>query len=534
MRINTVIAEQSITTKGLADIPGKLDIGDVIRAKVLEMASDYMILKLFDGTVFHAATLSEIDTAPGESLELVVKSKDGGNLVLETVKKDTSAMDNPHSEEIKLLKDVNIKPDIKNIQLAGEIIKAGFNTSKELFEKASRLLDRFVSLSPEKAVFLSSKSVLSEPRAINTIIKIIEGDLRIGSQLEELYSIISMLSEDKNIEKAITGGQEVSKKGAPAANGQEMPKKEMPAESGISKKIFKQNNVDLFDEGLMKSPQIAADSDLNKTLDRKQGNTVSKGVPEAGLKETDIYKNSDPDQDILLYNKKIENTKNENNIENNVNGNNRNEIGELASKLKESFKSMFIRIDSENLSSELDATKIYKDILDKLESIKHINQTLNLPEKTEIAARVNNIEEGIKLLNQISTDYNYVQIPLNISSLNTTADLYIMKRNRSKKGIDPQNVIMLISLDTRNLGRIETLMEVRGKNVGINLRAEEQKVIGFLRDNYRHLFSSLMDKGYRLVDVKYRLLEERINPVNVVSAVKKVLEDGRISVDFKI
>ena len=557
MRINAVITGQAINPKVLADILGKLDMGDVVRAKVLEITSGELMLKLFDGTVFRAATASEIDTAPGENLELVVKGKNGGTLVLETVKKDASNMDYSRNEAIRLLNDLNIKPDKKNLQLAGEIKTAGINATKEFFEKASQLLDKFKFLTPEKAVFLSSKSIPTEPRTMETVIRLIEGNLKLGSQLEDLHSLISKLADNKNMEINTTGSQEAPKKPMPAAssiipinnaessdNALNKAQSNQPAaienkadhkETAIKKNVTSDNvtvdnesNIEsaLFDRDSLKTHQRTKDINSSisssKTLDNKQGNTaLTKGVPEIKPTEADMFKIIEPDQDIHLYNGKISEDSSK-------------EIRELTGKLKESFKSLFVKADSENLSSELDVKKIYKDILDKLDSIKHINQILSLPERADISARVNNIEEGIKLLNQISSNNVYVQIPLNISGFHTTGELYIIKKEKNKKRIDPRNVIMLISLDTQNLGRVETLMDVKGKNVGINLRAEEQKVIDFIRDNYRHLYSSLMDKGYRLVDVKYRLLTERTNPANVDRSIKKDLVDGRISVDLKI
>ena len=548
MRINTVITEQAIAPKGLADILGKLDTGDIVRAKVLEITSGELMLKLFDGTVFRAAAAVEIDTAPGENLELVVKGKNGGTLVLETVKKD-AFVDTTRNEEIKLLNDLNIKPDTKNIQLAGEIKKAGINATRDIFEKVTQLLDEFKALSPEKAVFLSTKSISSEPRTINTAIKLIEGSLKLGSQLEDLHTIISSLAEGKITGKTVTSSQKMPREQMPAAESNkpisalvyEEPVNKLQSRQPLTNENITDNkkntvnnaavhnevniDTDSHNKNSLKTQQRISDTSANKALNFKQDNTTAfaKGLPEPEIKpnESGIFKITETDQDILLYKHKNS-------------GENSKEIKELAGKLNEAFKSLFVNTESENLSSELDVKKIYKDILDKLDSIKDISQRLGLPERADITARASNIEDGIKLLNQISTNNIYVQIPLNLSGFNTTGDLYIIKKDKSKKRIDPQNAVMLISLDTQNLGRVETLIDVKGKNVGINLRAEEQKVIEFIRDNYRHLYSSLMDKGYRLVDIKYRLLTERTNPANVERSVEKELKEGKISVDLKI
>ncbi len=527
MRINAVITEQAAAPKGLADILGKLATGDIVRAKVLEITSGELLLKLFDGSVLRAATASDIDTAPGENLELLVKGRNGGTLVLETVKKDAPLVQGSRNEAVKLLNDLNIKPDAHNLQLAGEIKETGINATRELFDKASQLLDKFKALTPEKAVFLTEKNISAEPRIMDAAIKLIEGNLKLGSQLEDLHAIISKLAEGSTAEKSTPGIHSDDSMTNNEAMGRPQPRQSGNIEDTIdnSKKAIQNavvNGEISTEADLIETQQKTADMKLNKLFyDRQDSTAVAKGIPVIMPGEAGGFNSIDSDQELLIYKQKDPEE-------------NGREIKKLAGELKEAFQRIFASTDSEKLSSELDVKKIYKEIFDKLDDIKHISQSLSQPERADITARANNIEEGIKLLNQISTNSVYVQIPLNLSGFNTTSDLYIIKKDKSKKRVDPQNAVMLISLDTQNLGRVETLIDVKGKNVGINLRAEGQKVIDFIKENYRHLYSSLMDKGYRLVDVKYKLLEERTNPVNVERIVKKELSDGRMSVDLKI
>ncbi len=545
MRINAVITEQASSSKGVADILGKLDTGDLVRARVLEMTSGELLLKLSDGTVLRAAIASEIDTAPGENLELVVKGRNGGTLILETVKKDALSPENSRNETMKLLDSLNIKPDARNMLLAGEVKTAGVHATRELLDNVSLLLDQFKALTPEKAVFLSSKGLSSGHYSLDAAIRLIEGNLKLGGQLEDLHSILSKLADGDVMNEPAQNSRQLQK--IPAPDPGSILSTMDETTGNIANKI-PLNRQTAVDNGNVNHPAnlpgnrmvtgkedsaggnspggasllIMQESGEEASPAAKQSNaSLTGGAPEANPDEAAFLKTVKQDQEVLL-NKP-------NNLEDRS-----NEMKELAGKLKEAFKGLFVHTESEKLSSELEVKKIYSDILDKLDGIKHLSQGASPSDRADIMAKATGIEEGIRLLNQISTNNVYVQIPLNLSGFHTTMELYVMKKEKNKKRIDPRNAVVLLSLDTQNLGRVEALMDVKDKNVGINLRAEEQKVIDFMKENYRHLYSSLLEKGYKLVDVRYRLLEERVNPVNAERLAGKELKDGRMSVDLKI
>lgn len=544
MRINAVITEQASSSRGVADILGKLDTGDLVRARVLEMTSGELLLKLSDGTFLRAAIASEIDTAPGENLELVVKGRNGGTLILETVKKDALNPENSSNEIMKLLDSLNIKPDAKNMLLAGEVKTAGVHATRELLDNVSLLLDQFKALTPEKAVFLSSKGLSSGHYSLDTAIRLIEGSLKLGGQLEDLYSILSKLADGDVMDEPAQNSRQLQKIPAPGPGstlstmdettgniGNKLPPNRQTAvDNGTGNPEIRPGNRMMTgkeDSAGGNSPGgasllILQESGGETSPAAKQSNASLAGrAPEANPDEAALLKTVKQDQEVLL------------NKPNNLEDRSK-EMKELAGKLKEAFKGLFVNTESEKLSSELEVKKIYSDILDKLDGIKHLSQGVGTSDRADIMAKATGIEEGIRLLNQISTNNVYVQIPLNLSGFNTTMELYVMKKEKNKKRIDPRNAVVLLSLDTQNLGRVEALMDVKDKNVGINLRAEEQKVIDFMKENYRHLYSGLLEKGYKLVDVRYRLLEERVNPVNAERLAGKELKDGRMSVDLKI
>lgn len=545
MRIDGLITGQALNQANISDILSRLNIGDVIKAKVLEMTSGELMLKLFDGTVFKAALTSEIDTKPGDLLELTVSGKSDGSITMETVKKNLKS-ETLQNEIKKLLISMEITPKPENIKLAVEFKAAGVKILPEVFEKAVEMLKKFSELSPEKAVFLAAKGIRPEEGRIDTLVKLLEGRLKLGKQLDDLQSVIS------SIEEGVTAGNKAEKPFVMPAEAVVAPigtlnkaaiRPQETSKTALSTELRNLpiaapagEDVDVVNliSNIASLKSDGSNTGTDPTPMRKAVNeTVSHAahltpVVTAAAELPEKVNLTDVTDDEL----KITKPDNEQTKESGLKI--LKDEAESLDKLKTTFKSMFVNTDSEELKSDLDVKKLYKDIIEKLDIIKSTARYAGFSGADEITARVNNINDGIKLMNQINNNTAYYQIPLNISGYKTTGELYVLKREQTRKRIDPRDVTMFISLDTQNIGRIETVIDIKGKNVSMNLRAEEQQIIEFIKENYKDLYNSLVGKGYRLVDVKYRLIEDETNPVNMERNIKKELDSGRYSLDMRI
>lgn len=564
MRIDGLFNGQSLNQANVLDILNRLNIGDVIKAKVLEMTSGELMLKLFDGTVFKAAATSDIDTRPGELLELAVSGKSDGSITLEAVKKNIKS-ESSQNEIKKLLISMDIPPKPVNIELAGEFKAAGVKILPEIFKNAAELISKFSELTPEKAVFLAAKDIKPGEGSIDTLVKLLEGRLKLGKQLDELQNVIIALNDNitaKNITVKTAGAQTT----VPASPLDTQPQSAVLLQA-VSEAASKADSKTLPMKILPTPPSNRQDMDaanikLSNSQDMNAVNIKLNTVPAqpeepipATTSRPRMLTAEVPDEDVMPVPARavgtaeqpqekfvptagIEDRNEKSKPVTEQSGKSgfkspENEARGLE-KLKDSFKSMFVRTDSEELKSELDVKKLYKDLAEKLDVIKSTASYSGLPGADEITARVNNLNEGMKLLNQINSSTAYYQIPLNISGFNTTGELYVMKREQSRKRINPKDVTMFISLDTQNIGRIETVIDIKGKNVSMNLRAEEKQIIDFIKENCKELYKGLVDKGYRLVDIRYRLIEDAANPVNMEQSIKKGLVDGHYSVDMRI
>lgn len=193
-----------------------------------------------------------------------------------------------------------------------------------------------------------------------------------------------------------------------------------------------------------------------------------------------------------------------------------------------------LHIKISEASEEINPVRLYKE----MDSLLHIlkNGLTQLPPlvREAAAAVVGNLESNINFINQLNNYSSYVQLPLSIFNRNTTGELYMLKKGSKNKKLDPENMTVLISLDTDNLGRVDTLLSVNRKNISTNFRLENSEVFPLLRDSHKLLYNSLLEKGFRLVDYTYRLMDEPISIVNFEAEAKKEFLKSSSSIDITI
>ena len=196
------------------------------------------------------------------------------------------------------------------------------------------------------------------------------------------------------------------------------------------------------------------------------------------------------------------------------------------------IKNLFVKIDQN--SDEINPVKLYKNMDSALHALKSSIQQLPAAMQETAMNIANNVESNVNFINQLNNYSSYVQIPLSIFNKNTTGELYMLKKGSKARKLDASKITVLISLDSNNIGRIDTLLSVDKKNISTNFRLESSEVFGILKENHKQLYTSLLEKGYRLIDFTYRLIDEPINIVNFETEAKKEFIKSPNNIDILI
>ena len=552
------LAGQAINLTDLKGMLEKINIGDVVKAQILEITTSDVLLKMFDGSTVKASTAANIEGKPGDVLNLVVKEKKDNQIVFETVKNSVPIPAIKEDEIKKQLAVMGLKANDNNIEIVKELKTNNLPINSETLHKITELVTKFKDLTPSKAAFLLSGNIEPEEKNIAALNQIVDGKAKLVQKLDDIVKTVNSITDTKvlkNIENQLlelepsnkstikpeTKAPEIIKINIPEV---EPPQRNETAVKELVTKIVKEN-ISNLQSPTLKSTNIAQPL-IDKIMDAIKENEIFTASNEKILgdfnKATNIFSKITVNEQSILKStfenivKKVKNILYENKAE--ILDPKAEEKPLEAVKIKENIAKVFdkfvIDVKSENLKEDINVKNLYKDIYSKLEVIKENIENSNLPIKNELTNDINNLQNNMRFMNELSNHQTYIQIPLQIWDKNTTGELYILKKDNKKKKIDPENVTVFISLDTENLGKIDSLIGVNKKNISVNLRVSQQEIIDYLKNNYKQLYEKLQDKGYKLVDVKYRLIEEEANLLNIKELVNKETYKGTGSIDYKL
>lgn len=554
MKVDGIFSGQNFTVSVLSEILSKINVGDMLRAQLIEISANEVLLKLFDGTTLSAATLSSVDAKPGEFVDFIVKGRNDSQLILETVKNPPSNAVNPDNLLEKFLISEGIRPDEANINLAKEIKANNLSLSKEVFNRVLDIISQFkaMGMTAEKAVFMVKNGIDPTPVNIKALNQIADERFKITDSVKELINSLSSIKDNRLLEviKSSLAAVDLKynknmadqlplKNADTSVNGHNQEKIFLIQNPGeLAKKII--NNLietmdagsgDAFSELIKKTGmeeklakfikyQQDSDIDINTKVIQFLTSEIQKGLKLLPQRADSLF---DKILNALRQLKTLEMTLPKQEF-----------YGESRDFFNKVFSTALLKTDEREIQVQGSLKAAYKELFDKLETVKQ--EIINSPYalKNEIIERIDNIHNNIRFINEICNYSAYFQIPLNFKGNNETAQLYILKRNPGKKKLDPDNLTVYLSLDTQNIGRVDSLININKKNIILNFRLEDKNLSEHFLSLYNDLYNILKNKGYKLIGMNFGSLDRSINLVNAQKKLSEEIENTRCSIDYKI
>lgn len=569
-----------ISQTGSFDILSRLNTGDTLRAKVIDITANELLLKLFDGTLINAGAMTPVNAKRGDLIEFIVKNKVNNQLFLETLKDGGQNLDDSYVEdEIKnKLIELGIKPDKRNMEVASRIRDSGALINTETITKVVDAVVRFKNLTIDKAAYLISNNIVPEEKSIASLNSLVEGRTKLSTELLDLVSSLGRL-QDKELAFAIlkelnaldyATQKTVEDNGSGASHiDYEDGRNYRNQKSGYIEEdsaLKGGADIDKHKDNFRLESKLPERDIITKTLEKELGlvGIDKKEILQIKKKTVDFIDNyreniDEPEKRLIehlksnmggfdklyrgnekalkdVFYKAFQRLKSDGAAEGSKVSNKRHsEMDNAVEVIKKSFEKMFVKVGDKTNSQDINVKEIYKDIYKKLEIVRKALENSDVPIKEEILSRVDSIKSNINFLNELNNHSVYLQIPLKIFDRNTTGDIYILKRNSARNRIDPENATVFLSLNTKNLGQVDSLITVSKKNVSLSLNLEKDEIIDFIKANYIELYEELLKKNYKLVDIKYRLIDEKVNLLNAHEVLGKQIEKVRSkSFDCKI
>ncbi len=183
--------------------------------------------------------------------------------------------------------------------------------------------------------------------------------------------------------------------------------------------------------------------------------------------------------------------------------------------LSEKITSLFVKLFDKNKLAE----NIKKAVTGLPEYIKELKLSLlrhDTNNKEVLMRKLEPVEKQLALISQIK-HFDCFHIPLmRADGSDTTAELYVYrnKKRKAEDAKDDESFVILIGLDTQNLGRIETLIKASGSKLSVILHMEDTRLADVINDEIKLFKDTAEGFGYPIVNVSIEKLASHTTIIN--------------------
>lgn len=553
-----------------------MEIGDTLKGRVLEVLGNNISIRASGGQVF-TAVLPEGTTVPkGSLVELLINniSVDGKLYAEFKTEARTEDMD---SKVAGLLKQFGLPVDEKNLEAAKLLVKYNLPLDKDSVTKITNMqksVDNLNMSGEEKAALMLSglnikntpvdvlnKLVLNwtgelpEDAAEKTQVDTVNGNniMSAGVQAEEnlqgptakpaadttvAANKPEIINDDVDIQE--TASNELHKTAAKAEAVGVKPEQTANKETLIREAVragFNAASAEL---------EAADGSELLKALTKLGVEPGAEVGRLAGQVESILSSIRNTDMEALTYlvskemsitpanlGMLIRNIENKDGVssfldllQKKIEGENSPELKEV----KEAIKKVFLE------PGQLEDSK---EVSEKLKDIAQLGEKLEgyLSEKggkdPEIRDALSNLRDSLDFIRNINQQANYMQLPLLINGDTSTAKLYVFKEGKRSRQINPEDATVVVALDLKSLGHLESMIKVKGKTVNVTFRVESKEAGTILEKNSNMLKKALKEKGYSLNPVRVVNTGQPFSLLSLEAAINESTSD-KINFDMRV
>lgn len=372
------------------------------------------------------------------------------NFQKEAMQDQTNSVSNNKNIENVAVKDISY--DIKNISkvdIKNELVKI-LDSKKDNFTGTdfAKISEKINNLSQDKLINL----VKENGSNLNSTLKQILGsDIKLSSEeinkLSDMVKLYDNKTEITNVIKDIVQNNESN------------------ISSQNLQKVF--DKIDNNKEFLQKVMENVNDKEsLNKELSKLT------------------------DTDIKLTNKEYNLIKNVvNNIKNSNSHikNNEQDILNLKSQINQQNKDTVKDMIRDSLIDKTNNIKeTVQDLINLSKDIKLDNSSIMQYVKANIS--------DFKLFNNVSNEYYYLDIPVANQGTEYPCKLIVKDNRKGGKKIDRNNVKLVVSIKTINLGSVDGYLNIRDNSIDVNLKCNED-IVDVLDYSKQKLIDSLSTLG---------------------------------------
>ncbi|MGL4873197.1 MAG: hypothetical protein ACRC30_00900 [Clostridium sp.] len=521
--------------------------GEKFTGKIIKKQGEKsVIVKLADGWKFEAEIDEDVNLEENVVLKFSVKDTSDGKLKLKIVRAEDSSIKKIDKDELilKFIKEKGVSKE--EALLMKEMVQREIPLTKENVNKFKEILYFLESIKnngeEEKEFtnkFLQSKSFVGEDKKTveetlknffqtfkkmskEEVMVFLENNIELTKENIEGYN--KLFKEDKLNELIKEVKILIDEKVNIEGEKYKEEKIGVEQEEAESKETIKAMDVNLIDEkikGITEGKFIRAlQENINLKADGKSSNVAIEDflkILENINKEEDVLKNTD------AIGKEIKAKENVQEVIGKILGKdiklNEGEYKKLLEviegfekeKLTKEVKETIINkpklVEPGDIRKDEIVKEIKNKIIDAKDVAKGLEENFLAKGNEKILAFVKNNIGEFKIFNAISNEYYYLDIPINLKKEEYPCKLIIKDNRKDNKSIDKNNVKVIVSLKTINLGYIDGYIHLNNNNMDVKLKCDKE-IVSIIKGNITNLKKALEKMNLNIkVDVEEKIEE---------------------------
>ncbi|MGL4850408.1 MAG: hypothetical protein ACRC28_16070 [Clostridium sp.] len=185
-------------------------------------------------------------------------------------------------------------------------------------------------------------------------------------------------------------------------------------------------------------------------------------------------------------------------------------------KLTEEVKEKIINkpqiLDANNMKKDEIIKELKEKIINTREIAGKLEENFLGKGSEKILAFVKNNIGEFKIFNAISNEYYYLDIPIKLQKEEYPCKLIIKDNRKDNKSIDKNNVKVIVSIKTINLGLIDSYIHLSNNNMEVKLKCKREN-IGIIKEKIDNLKKALETMN---LNIKISV-EEKIDEVTLAN-----------------
>ncbi|KAB3539644.1 hypothetical protein F8154_00385 [Alkaliphilus pronyensis] len=196
-----------------------------------------------------------------------------------------------------------------------------------------------------------------------------------------------------------------------------------------------------------------------------------------------------------------------------------------ANELQQSLKDLTNQIKS----GKVDTDKLYDKLLNNAKNLSEKIVEINPELRKDVEKQLEKIISNLQQQGELSKNDTMLQLPVMMNDKLSNLQIYVMNKKKNSKKIDPNNMSILLNIDTSTMDDINVYVGVTGKMVDIKIGVKEVQYKKAIERELKNL-EGLMDKaGYQIKDVSFKVDEDQnlmgmVNEIEIQQATKHSID----------